>query len=307
MDTKLWDVVIIGGGPAGLSAALVLGRSMRQVVVIDAGQPRNAVTQASHGYLTRDGIHPLEFKRIAMEELHRYKSIQIVKGYAESAQISEYIFTVKIKGGEVYNGRKLIVATGVQDHLPDIEGLKEAYGSTVFPCPYCDGYEHQDAAIALFGNGKGLKHYVPLIHHWNKDIVVFTNGRAELEEGLRAQMEARQIRIVEEPIGKLVVDEKQLQGVLLNSGEMVARTAGYIMDTGVKLHTSIPEKFGVQLDDKGHFATNSKGLTAVDGLYIIGDAKHLFNGLICAASDGYEAGEAINQLFIEEEWGMSDD
>ncbi|WP_442604251.1 NAD(P)/FAD-dependent oxidoreductase [Paenibacillus sp. KN14-4R] len=303
VDTKIWDVVIVGGGPAGLSAALVLGRSMRDVLVIDEGKPRNAVTKETHGFLTRDGIKPLAFKKLAMDELKRYETVQILQDRAENAERSESIFTVRTRGGEVVSCQKLIIATGAKDHLPKIEGLQEAYGTSVFPCPYCDGYEHRGEQVAIIGNGKGLGHYVPLIHHWSRDVIVFTNGAAEIGDELRRQMAARQIGLVEEPIYKLDVASGQLRGVVLMSNEVIARTCGYLMDTGVEQATNIPEQLGVKPEENCHYDTDNKGMTKVEGLYVIGDAKNLFTGLICSAAEGYEAGEDINQSFIDEAWG----
>src|ERR1044072_4531742 len=159
MSEKLFDVIIVGAGPAGLSAAQILGRCRRDVLVCDAGHPRNAASHALHGYLTRDGLAPAEFLRIARDELQRYETVELRQAEVVDADAVADGFAVKLASGETLKSRKLLLATGVRDELPNIDGVSEFYGPSVFHCPYCDGWEPRDQPLAVSGrgeNGSGL-------------------------------------------------------------------------------------------------------------------------------------------------------
>jgi thioredoxin reductase len=300
---KIFDVVIIGGGPAGLSAALVLGRSLRNVVLIDEGKPRNRVSHVSNGFLTRDGIHPIELRNIAHKELNKYETIKRIDNHVVDVTKNNRLFHTFTRDGHVFLSRKVIFSTGIKDHLPDIPGLQKVYGTSVFPCPYCDGWERRYEPLAVFGNGEFLLHFVKLIYHWSKDVIVFTNGPAKMNEE-RQELIQRNIRIIESPIVELQSHNGLLHHVVLATGEAIHRKGGFLMDTGGNQATMIPMKIGVPINEKGGYETKEHGKTNVDGLYIIGDAKNLFTGLICAAGEGYEAGVAINHELVEEDWNI---
>lgn len=302
MDKRLLDVVIIGGGPGGLSTALVLGRSRRTVVLIDDGKPRNAVTHLSHGFLTRDGVKPFELRNIAREQLKQYKTISLYDDYVQTVQYEENGFQTITRNGEHFVSRKVLFATGLKEELPPIPGLDEIYGTSVFPCPYCDGWEHRDQPLAVIGNGEKLLNYTKMIHHWSKDLVVCTNGPASITQQEKQELTHHHIRLVESPIRELMSRGGQLNQIILQSGESIKRSVGFLLDTGAKQATMIPQQLGIKLDELGSFETKGHGTTNVKGLFIIGDAAKRFTGLIGAASEGYAAGVVLNHELVEEDW-----
>ncbi|MBO2942426.1 NAD(P)/FAD-dependent oxidoreductase [Paenibacillus sp. F411] len=302
MSEKIVDCIVIGGGPAGLSAALVLGRSRRTVLVIDGNQPRNSVTRESHGFLSRDGIQPEEFKQISLEQLKKYPNVQYHQDFVERVVKQDHGFKAATAKGNVYKSRKVILATGMKDHLPPIQGLQEVYGTSVFPCPYCDGWERRDARFAVFGNEEWLMHYVKMIYHWSHDLILFTNGPAALTSAEKKDLVDHHIQLVESPIVKLQSTDGQLERVVVESGESFERTDGFILDTGETQASDIPSQLGIPLNEMGGCIVDEHGETSIKGLYVIGDAKHVFSGLIMAASEGYELGATINGEMVIEDW-----
>lgn len=304
---KIWDAVIVGGGPAGLSAALILGRSRRTVALVDEGKPRNRVTRHAHGFLTRDGITPAEFRHIAHLELDRYHSVRRWDDVVEEViQDEDGRFIASLRDcGKLYS-RNIIFAAGVKESLPRWRGLDQIYGSSVFLCPYCDGWERRDDPLAVFGNVNGIYSYVQKIFGWSKDLILFTDGPARLDMEQRQALRARRVGLEEGLIAELLhTAEGTLTHVVMNDGRHIARSGGFLMDTNERQATNIPESLGVSLTAEGHYKTKHHGVTDVDGFYIIGDARTLFSGLIGAANDGYIVGEIINNQWLEQEWERS--
>ncbi|MYL55310.1 FAD-dependent oxidoreductase [Pontibacillus yanchengensis] len=298
------DVVIVGGGPAGMSAALVLGRSRRKVLLIDAGKPRNAVTLHSHGFLTRDGITPKEFRDISIHQLMKYESVSIKGDIVIRIEPEESIFTIHTQSGSRYIGKKVIIATGMKDHLPSIPGLQEVYGKSVFPCPYCDGWEHRDEPLAVFGQGEKLVDFTKLIANWSKDLLVFTNGPTNWSVSDLEKLNTYNIDVIDGHIKEVSSTNGFLKSIILEDGEVFKRSAGFIMNVDATQSSTIPEMLGVPYNHHGGYETDPHGLTCVPGLYVIGDATHAFSGLVGAAGEGYEVGVSINHKLVEEEWNM---
>lgn len=232
MNEKIFDCIVIGGGAAGLSAALVLGRSRRNTLIIDENQPRNRVTRASHGFLSRDGIKPEEFKKISLEQLKKYPNVRYNQDRVENVVKVDTTFKVITKKEKIYRSKKVIFSTGMKDALPNIKGLREVYGTSVFPCPYCDGWERRDKKLAVFGNEEWLMHYVKMIYHWSKDLIVFTNGPAKITGSEKKELIEHNVRLVESPIVEVQSTNGKLEKVVVESGESFERTDGFILDTG---------------------------------------------------------------------------
>ncbi len=298
------DVAVIGGGPAGLSAALLLGRSMRSVVVIDEDAPRHAAAARSHGYLTRDGIRPSEFRRLAREELAMYDTVSLLRDSIAASVKADGMFRSKTAAGLTIMSRKLIVAAGLKDRLPDVPGLREAYGTSVFPCPYCDGWERRDRPLAVLGSGnpRHLMDYVKKIAHWSRDLIVCCDGAGKLGGHELAQLEENGIAVYEQRIAKLITVRGQLETIVLQDGKELPRSGGFLADTGSTQSTDVPLQLGARLTDNGAYETEAHGRTPVDGLYIAGDAAKLFTGLAGAAAEGYEAAATVDRELIEEDW-----
>lgn len=302
MDNDLIDVVIAGGGPGGLNAALVLGRSLKKVMVIDEAEPRNNATLVSHGFLTRDGSSPEEIRKIAREQLKTYPNVTFAMDVVNDVERKNGLFIVKTKKGKTISSKKMIFATGMKDHLPAIPGLEEVYGKTVFHCPYCDGWERQHDPIALFADGAALLPFVKLIFNWSNDLIVFSNGPAGITKEEKQQLDDHGIPLIETPIAKLQSTDGRLEKVVLQNGESFRRSGGFMASTGERQGSSLPSKLGIALNEKKEYVTGQHGQTELKDLFIIGDAKNTFTSLIGAASQGYEAAVKINGDLAAENW-----
>lgn len=197
-----WDAIILGGGPAGLSAALILGRCRRRVILCDTGRPRNAASRALHGFLTRDGIEPAELLRIGRRQLERYGTV-LVRREAVDARRTDGGFVVDLAGGRRLTARTLLIATGVADRLPPIEGLRALYGRAVFHCPYCDGWEVANRPLAAYGRGRSGMGLALALTTWSLDVALICDGRARLVAAKRQTLRERGIRIFEERVARL--------------------------------------------------------------------------------------------------------
>ncbi|ELZ84630.1 thioredoxin-disulfide reductase [Haloferax elongans ATCC BAA-1513] len=299
------DVLIIGGGPAGMSAALVAGRASLQAAVVNAEAPRNAVTTASHGFLTRDGAHPMELLEIAKDQLQKYDTVRYIEGKAIEARESGSGFEVELEDGTRLTTNRIVVATGRRNELEQLglPGIEDVYGNSVYPCPFCDGYEHRNEALAVFG-GKGVSEFVPLIRNWSSDIVVFTNG-TKLDPSTVSAMNERDVQVVEEEVSQLVSTDGNLQAVELDTGDRVQRESGFVFDDCSVPSSDLPKKLGVETTMNWGmevYDADEPGRTDVPGVYVVGDARTGFSGLMNAASEGSECVEHIVHEIAQERW-----
>jgi thioredoxin reductase len=297
----MYDVIIVGAGPAGLSAALMLGRCRRSVLVCDTGRPRNAASRAMHGYLTRDGIPPLEFLALARKELERYETVTLRLTEVVDAQCaSDRRFDVKLNTGEQVRSRKLLLATGVVDNLPAIDGFREHYGRSVFHCPYCDGWEVRDQPIAIYGRGdRGLGLSLELTA-WSRDLVLCTDGDAEIDADGRARLARNRIAVREERVARLEGEGGMLAHVVFETGERLPRRALFFT-TGQWQRSDLSARLECEINDKGTVRTGKYETTHIKGLYVAGDASRAVQWVVVAASEGAEAAFAINADLIKED------
>lgn len=301
MSHRKVDVVIVGGGPAGLSAALMLGRSRRSVVVFDNGKPRNAPSRALHGYLTRDGIAPADFLRLARAELAHYDSVRIRDEDVSAAECRPGDgFVVTLQSGETLQARKLLLATGVVDNLPDIPGFRELYGRSVFHCPYCDGWELCDQPLAIYGRGvRGVGLSLELTG-WSRDLVLCTDGPPEIEPDDRVQLERNGIAIREDRVIALEATGGVLARVVFENGPPLDRRALFFT-TGQYQRSDLLERLGCEFNDKGTVRTGKYETTHLPGLFVAGDASRAVQWVVVAASEGAEAAFAINTDLLKED------
>jgi len=302
----MFDVVIVGAGPAGLSAALVLGRARRRVLVCDAGHPRNAPSHGLHCYLTRDGIEPGEFLRLGQEDLRPYETVELrqteVIDARRLADKAADNFELTLRNGDRLTSRKLLLATGVIDELPEIEGLPEFYGTSVFHCPYCDGWEMRDQQLAVYGPGENGVGLALELTFWSRNLVVCTDGPAQLSGEDIQRLERQNILLNENKIARLEGASGVLERIVFANGESLT-VRGMFFSTGQRQGSELPQKLGCKFTEQGCVRTYDYEMTDVPGLYVAGDASRFVQFAIVAASEGALAAVAINKELMKEDLG----
>ncbi|MGH7526224.1 MAG: NAD(P)/FAD-dependent oxidoreductase, partial [Gemmatimonadales bacterium] len=283
-----YDCIVVGGGPAGLSAALMLGRCRRRVLVCDAGQQRNLRSQAIHGYPTRDGVGPAEFLRLAREELRRYDSVEVRRAEVIDARRDGEGFRVICAGGPRLSTRRLLLATGVVDHLPEIEGLSPLYGTSVHHCPYCDGWEWRDQPVAVYGKGESAAALALGLTAWTRDLLLCTDGPSELDQAELDQLDYARIAVREDEVLRLEGRNGRLERVIFARGEPAPRRALFFC-TGQRQRSPLAGKLGCRFTEKGAVDTGTCESTNVPGLFVAGDASKEAQFVVVAVAEGAEA------------------
>jgi len=289
----MYEVIIVGGGPAGLSAALVLGRCRRRVLLCDAGTPRNERARELHGYLTRDGMPPLELLRLGRQELTPY-GIELREVRVTAVATNPEGFTIAMADGRIADARAVLIAGGVSDAWPDIPGLDECYGISAHHCPYCDGWEEREKTIAVIGNGASGSALALSLRTWTDKVVLCTNGRARLQAAHRQQLAAHAVDIHEGRITRVEHERGRVTLLALDGGDRVACGAIF-MSTQQRPQCDLPKELGCTLTRQGLVKTDRLGQTRVPGLYVAGDASHDVQFVIVAAAEGAKAAVAINK------------
>jgi thioredoxin reductase len=299
MPKDIYDTIIVGGGPAGLSAALLLGRCRRRVLVIDAGRGRNYAARHMHNFITRDGCPPGEIRTLARAELRKY-GIRVLKGCVTRATCTQSGFRIRIDGKRTATSRTLLMATGVIDDLPVIPGLRELYGLGIHHCPYCDAWEHKDKPIAVYGPGrKGVGLGLNLLN-WSRRVTVITDGR-RLPPTARATANENSLAIREEKILRLEPrnpakppsESNPLARIIFARGHPLP-VHGLFFNTWQVQRSRLPERLGCTLDENGGVLRDGRQRTGVPGLYLAGDASRDVQFVVVAAAEGAKAGVAIN-------------
>jgi thioredoxin reductase len=295
---ELLDVIIVGGGPAGLSAALVLGRSRRRAIVFDAGHPRNEASHALHGYLTRDGISPMEFLKIGREQLAPYDTIELRHVKVVDIERGDRRFTATAEGGERISSRMVLLATGLVDELPQIEGLRQFYGVTAHNCPYCDGWEHRDQPLAVIGCNREAADLALELMVWSKDVVLCTNGAPECGRDVLDPMERNGVRIIKAPIVRLEGTGDKLERIRFRDGADIARAALFFSPRQHQ-RSHLAEQLGCEFGEDGCIQCGENAATCVPGVYAAGNASRGVQLVIAAAAEGMQAAFAINVALLE--------
>lgn len=295
-----YDVIIVGAGPAGLSAALILGRCRRRVLVCDSGQYRNAAAQAMHGFLTRDGIAPSELRRIGREQLAPY-GVELREVTVTGVRAGAQRFEVSLEGGERLVCRKLLLTTGLVDRLPELAGLREMYGKSVHHCPYCDGWEARDQPIGVYGQGSSGVQLALTMKTWSDDVILFTDGPALLGEAEEARLARHGVAVCQERIVRLEGEDGWLSRVVLADGSAVERRSLFLKtrqeqraDLAAQLRCAVTEERGVETAQKHEETTTA-------GVFVAVDASKDVLLAIVAAAEGANAAFGINGALQEED------
>jgi thioredoxin reductase len=296
----LFDVVIIGGGPAGLNAAVVLGRCLRKVVLLDNGHQRNRRSHGIHNYLTRDDIKPADFLRSARSEARKY-GVKLINSEVLSAnRLKNGMFMVKDKSGTSFQSRKLLLATGLTDIIPDIPGINELYGRSVFHCPYCDGWECRGEPVGIYARNKNGFELALSLKTWSKKVLLFTDGKKYLKNEEKALLSKYGIPVITEQIKKLVSENRTMKAIRLESGQDIPCSALFFVN-GYKQQCSLVEQLGCSMSRHGIVITNRLQQTNVPGVYVVGDASRDMHFVVVAAAEGAKAAVSINKEFQKEE------
>jgi thioredoxin reductase len=300
-DELPWDVLIIGGGPAGLSAALFLVRACRRVIVFDAGKQRNRHSRRLNGFLTRDRTPPSEFLRLAREELRTYETIELHEQTAiVDALPLETGFEVTTQHGARFRGRKLLFATGVEDILPPIAGIDMFYGQSIWHCPYCDGYEHRDQRIAVYGSDQPAYRLVLELRGWTRHLILLAGGLCEIAEPERQRLSDNGVSICEDKIVRLEGSAAgRLRRIVLSSGDTIEADALFFPSEGAPAGKALMGRLGVALEQDARETANY-GKTGVKGVFLAGDDVRHVQLAIVAAGEGAAAAFAINTELIKE-------
>jgi thioredoxin reductase len=304
----LLDVIIIGAGPTGLSAALILGRSLKQVLVIDSGKPRNAVSHSANSYFSRDGIAPSELLKIGREQLQKYETVnfqtgKVIKVKALESSEKPDRFQITLDTGEQFLARKLLLATGVTDELPAIAGFNELWGTSVFHCPYCHGWEVRDQPLATYGKGQPGFEMAQHLTGWSRDLIHFSDGDAGLSDEQRQQLLAWGVELREEAIARLEQENGTLTGIVLTTGEVIPRHGIFVYPQPHQ-HSDLAKQLGCDLADNGAVQVGENKQTSVPGVYAGGDTVSLFSAIGIVVAEGGMAGVFINRALIAENLTM---
>jgi thioredoxin reductase len=294
-----YDVAVIGGSAAGLSAALVLSRARRAVVVVDSGSPRNAPAAHMHGFLSRDGLPPSQLLAVGRDEVRAYGGELLDGTVAEVATDAASGFRLRLADGSEVAARRLLVATGLRDELPDIEGLRQRWARDVLHCPYCHGWEVRDQRLGVLGSTAEAVHYAQIIRQWSTDVVYFVPADL-LSARDHADLAARSIDVVEGAVRRVVVEDDRLTGVEMEDGRIVPREVVFVPPRFVP-NVDLLAQLGCDLGEDGWPVRDTTGATGLPGVWVAGNVANPRAQVITAAGEGSAAAIAINADLVAED------
>ncbi|SOD14687.1 Thioredoxin reductase [Pedobacter xixiisoli] len=299
-----FDVIIIGGSYAGLSAALALGRALRKVLVIDAGNPCNKQTPHSHNFLTQDGKTPKEISEIAKSQVANYNTISFVNDIAIKGEKNVSGFEITTAEGAIFKGRKLIFGTGVKDIMPNIEGFAACWGISVIHCPYCHGYEVRNQKTGLFANGDMAYEFGKLLWNWTKELTIYTNGKSTLSVEQTKTLANKNIHIVEKEIVKINHEHGKIQELVFSDYSAQKLDALYAKIPFIQ-HSDIPQNSGCEITEMGMLKVDMMQKTTIEGVFAAGDSTNMMRSVANAVYGGNMAGAAVSKELIAEEFAKA--
>lgn len=294
-----YEVIIVGGSYSGLSAAMSLGRSLRNVLVIDSGLPCNRQTPHSHNFITQDGEKPAVISAKAKMQVNFYETVQFYNGLAVRATKSENGFTIETASGKIFTSKKLLFATGVKDLLPEISGFAKCWGISIIHCPYCHGYEVKTEKTAVVANGDMGFEYVKMISNWTKDLRLITNGKSTLTTAQTDILKKHKIEIIEEEIDAVAHTSGNIDEIIFRNRSKIKVKALYFR-APFEQHCPLPESLGCELTEQGLLKVDGFQKTTVPGVFASGDCHIQARSVAMAVSSGSLAGAMINKELIDE-------
>ncbi|KGO92476.1 NAD(P)/FAD-dependent oxidoreductase [Flavobacterium subsaxonicum] len=294
-----YEVIIIGGSYAGLSAAMALGRASRNVLIIDANKPCNRQTPHSHNFLTQDGETPAAISAKAKEQVMAYPTVTFLNDSAVKAASAENGFSITTENGKTFTGKKLLLATGIKDIMPEIDGFAECWGISVIHCPYCHGYEVKNQPTAILANADAAMHYAQLLLQWTKDLTLFTNGPALFTNEQTAKLQKHNIAVIEGEVARLEQQKGQLESIALKNGSTHNFKVLYYKPS-FEHHTNLHEQLHCAVNDMGFLAIDEWQKSEVYGVYAAGDCTTPMRSVAMAVAQGMKAGAMINNELASE-------
>lgn len=294
MESKNFDVIIVGGSYAGLSAAMSLGRSLRKVLVIDSGMPCNRFTPHSHNFLTHDGTAPGDISFIARLQVEQYRTVGFLNDVAIEGRQLDNGFEITTASGEILVAEKLIFATGIKDLLPDVEGFADCWGKSIVHCPYCHGYEFHGQKTAIWMGHEGVAHLTPLIYNLTDKVSILTNDAFEFAADELAKFSSKGIEVITTKISAFESNDGNLENIVFEDGNVVPFNALYA-GLPFEQHCKIPLDLGCEMDEKGYLKTDMFHKTSVEGVYACGDNSSPFRSVANAVASGNFTGAGINR------------
>ena len=298
---KPWDVVIAGAGPAGLSAALILGRARRSVLICDRGTPRSWASKRMHAYLSRDSIDPALFREIGRRDLAKYPGVRVRDVEVVRAERLALGFRISLATGAQVTCRKLLIATGMMDTLPRIPGFEQFFGRTIFQCPYCDGWEMRGRRLAVYGQRRRGIEMARALTAWTDDIVLCTDGRARYTLAERRHLKRNDIRLVEKRIAAFEGRRGILHAVRFRDGELLERD-GLFFDTPSRAQSTLADSLGCRYGRNGGILCGQYEATSVPGVFVAGNIIRDVQLSIVAAAEGARAAFGINRSLTREDF-----
>ena len=294
----MYDVIIVGGSYSGLAAGMTLGRSIRNTLIIDSGNPCNEQTPHSHNFITQDGVKPVEIAREAKSQVLEYPTVTFANDLVTDVSGRNHDFSVVTESGKNYKTKKMIFATGVKDIMPDIDGFSECWGITAIHCPYCHGYEVKSKTTGILVNDESADEFARLILNWTDKLTLYTNGKALFD---KAELKKLNVPVVEKEIETIGHKGGYMSHLHFKDGSDNQIDALYHRPR-YEQHSKVPGQLGCNMTDSGHIAVNDFQQTNIPGIYAVGDATTLFRAVSVASASGTKAGALLNHELITEKY-----
>ncbi len=301
MANKNFDVIIIGGSYSGLSAAMALGRSLRNVLIIDHGKPCNRQTPHSHNFVTHDGKTPGEIAKLAKEDVEKYETVRFYNGSVVKTAKTTEGFEIEVSAGEKFHAKKLILASGVKDIMPDIPGFAECWGISVIHCPYCHGYEVKNQITGILSNGEMAYEFSKLIFNLAKNLTLFTNGKAALSKEQIEKLNQNKIILNEDEIKEIKHERGSIQKIVFKNGKEIPLQALYAK-IPFEQNIQVSADLGCELTDNGFIKVDMMQKTNIPGVFACGDNVTMMRSVANAVAQGNFAGAVVNKELCDEEF-----